>query len=116
MITRHKIGIDGENLVCQFLWQQGFKLLTRRFKCRSGEIDVIAERDNFVYLVEVKTSLKKGHEAVLSTRQRCRLWQAGIVYCKENSLEFPTGLLVALANLHEMSVSCELWNFSDLSW
>ncbi len=39
------IGIAGEDLVAQWLQTQGWEILHRRWRCRWGEIDIIAQYD-----------------------------------------------------------------------
>ncbi len=41
-------------MAASFLQQNGFSIITRNFKCRNGEIDIIAKKDNVVVFVEVK--------------------------------------------------------------
>jgi putative endonuclease len=51
-----RLGARGENLACRFLKKNGYKILYRNFKGRTGgEIDVVCrDRDTLVF-VEVKT-------------------------------------------------------------
>ena len=37
-----RAGAEGEDLACRHLQAQGFAILARNFRCRSGEVDVIA--------------------------------------------------------------------------
>src|SRR6476661_10768660 len=58
---RHlRLGTRGENLACQFLRKNGYKILYRNFKGRTGgEIDVVCrDRDTLVF-VEVKTRTRE---------------------------------------------------------
>src|SRR2546423_2979877 len=58
---RHlRLGIRGEKLACQFLKRNGYKILYRNFKGRTGgEIDVVCrDRDTLVF-VEVKTRTRE---------------------------------------------------------
>ncbi len=48
-------GAYGEELACDFLKKQGYKILERNFRIRGGEIDIIAIEDNTLVYVEVKT-------------------------------------------------------------
>ncbi len=69
-----KVGGEGENKVASFLRKNGYAIVKRNFQCRYGEIDIIAENDEYVIFVEVKTrklnSLVSGVEAVNSFKQR----------------------------------------------
>lgn len=49
------VGRKGEELACQFLAQKKFKILSRNFHSRYGEIDIIASRDGIMHFCEVKT-------------------------------------------------------------
>lgn len=46
----------GEELAAEKLRQEGFCLVGRNYRCRLGEIDLIAEKKGALYIVEVKTS------------------------------------------------------------
>ena len=54
MDTRAK-GKVGENIACQFLEKEGFKLLERNYQKKWGEIDIIAEKDKQLHFFEVKS-------------------------------------------------------------
>ena len=57
MYLRHKIGNVGENLAVKFLISNGYHILERNYRCKSGEIDIIAYEisTNELVFVEVKT-------------------------------------------------------------
>jgi putative endonuclease len=48
-------GRKGERLACRYLMRQGFDILTRRFRGRHGEIDLIAFEGATLVFIEVKT-------------------------------------------------------------
>jgi len=50
------IGRQGENLACQFLARRGYRIISRNFRGSGGEIDIVAQKDNTLYFIEVKTS------------------------------------------------------------
>lgn len=49
------IGDTGEKVCCSFLENKGFKIITRNYLKKWGEIDIIAEKDDIVHFIEVKT-------------------------------------------------------------
>lgn len=51
----HTLGAYGENLAAEFLLRHGFQTLTRNFRVRGAELDIIAFKDKALYFVEVKT-------------------------------------------------------------
>jgi putative endonuclease len=48
-------GRRGERVACRFLLRQGFDVLARRYRGRSGELDIIALEQETLVFVEVKT-------------------------------------------------------------
>ena len=47
-------GRMSEDLACRFLRARGARILVRNFRCRTGEIDIIAKRGKTLYFIEVK--------------------------------------------------------------
>jgi putative endonuclease len=50
-----KTGEIGENVAEKFLVKHGFTILDRNYTKKWGEIDIIAEKDNRLYFIEVKS-------------------------------------------------------------
>ena len=50
-----KIGELGENIAVKFLVKHNFSILERNYTKKWGEIDIIAEKDNKIYFIEVKS-------------------------------------------------------------
>ena len=50
-----KIGEIGENIAARFLMKRGFSVLDRNYTKKWGEIDIVAEKDNKLYFIEVKS-------------------------------------------------------------
>ncbi len=50
-----KIGEIGENLAVRFLVKHNFLILERNYTKKWGEIDIIAEKKNKLYFIEVKS-------------------------------------------------------------
>jgi len=50
-----RIGDLGENIAVIFLEKRGFQIIDRNYRNKMGELDIIAQKDNFYYVVEVKT-------------------------------------------------------------
>ncbi|MDQ1288574.1 MAG: putative endonuclease [Actinomycetota bacterium] len=49
------VGRYGEDLAVRYLEQRAFTVLARRWRCRRGEIDIVAVDDGCLVVVEVKT-------------------------------------------------------------
>ncbi len=54
---RHELGREGEDLASDYLRAQGLVIVERNWRCRDGEIDVVAldEESDTLVIVEVKT-------------------------------------------------------------
>ena len=48
-------GVAGEDLTAKYLREKGFIITERNFHSRFGEIDIIAENEQYILFVEVKT-------------------------------------------------------------
>ena len=55
MAESHILGNKGEDIAADHLKKSGFKILFRNWKWGKHEIDIIAEKDDMVVFVEVKT-------------------------------------------------------------
>jgi len=55
MRTKKDLGARGEKLAASLLRQKGYKILERNFRCRLGEIDIVAQDGDTLVFVEVKT-------------------------------------------------------------
>ncbi|MFD1827399.1 MULTISPECIES: YraN family protein [Mumia] len=52
---RQAVGVHGENVAVEFLQAQGMEVLARNWRCRWGEIDIVARDADTVVFCEVKT-------------------------------------------------------------
>ena len=72
--ARQLLGRKGEQMAADALRARGYRIVERNFRCRYGEIDLIAEEQNDLVFVEVKTrrGTAFGHpeEAVTLTKRR----------------------------------------------
>jgi len=55
-MTNKTTGKYGEELACQFLTKNGFKVLEKNFRySKMAEIDIVALKNDIIHFVEVKT-------------------------------------------------------------
>ena len=52
---KRKIGDIGEEVVCKYLETKGFRVLERNYLRKWGEIDIVAEKDQLLSFIEVKS-------------------------------------------------------------
>ena len=55
--TRKEIGALGEDVAAEYLRRHGFSIRDRNIARKTGELDVIAEKEDTLHFVEVKTNL-----------------------------------------------------------
>lgn len=55
MGAKQAVGAYGEQVAVRHLEDAGYAVLARNWRCRGGEIDVVATRDGVAVFVEVKT-------------------------------------------------------------
>lgn len=88
-MTPTEKGNLGEEAVCRWLMERGYRILERNFRVRGGEIDIIAAKDEDLCFVEVKTrkpdSLESGFEAVNKRKERLII-RAAYLYCEKNEI------------------------------
>ncbi len=53
--TKNELGRIGEDAVAKELRRRGYLIRERNFRCSLGEIDIVAEGDGEIVIVEVKT-------------------------------------------------------------
>ncbi|MCT7951241.1 YraN family protein [Ancylothrix sp. C2] len=83
-------GTLGENLVAQWLQQQGWEILAQRWKCRWGELDIIAysQPTGQLIFVEVKTrsrhSWDTGGIFAITPQKQAKLGQAAALFLADH--------------------------------
>ncbi len=72
--ARQILGESGEDLAVRELERRGYAIVARRYRCRRGELDIVARDGPTIVFVEVKTrdggEFGCGVEAVTALKQR----------------------------------------------
>ncbi|CAD0000764.1 YraN family protein [Flavobacterium chungangense] len=55
MAEHNELGKKGEDLAVEYLLQNDYKILERNWIFQKAEIDIIAKKDHFLAVIEVKT-------------------------------------------------------------
>lgn len=74
-------GKIGENLAAEFLEKNGFVVVERNYRARTGEIDLIAEKSDELSFVEMKSWNSPG--IAIDSRKRKRILQTSKIYLKK---------------------------------
>ncbi|MFR3651868.1 MAG: YraN family protein [Dysosmobacter welbionis] len=97
MNTTKALGDRGEAAAAQYLRQRGFALLASQWRCRYGELDLVArDRDGTICFVEVK--LRSGSFAGLpreAVDRRKAAPAAAACYLSQHDLDAPARFDVA---------------------
>ena len=79
-------GAHGEKLACRFLRRNGYKILYRNFKGRSGgEIDIVCRDDDTLVFVEVKTRTREDFGrpvAAVDRQKQKRISRGGLAWLR----------------------------------
>ncbi len=54
-LNKKELGEWGEKLAVKYLKLKRYQIVERNYYCRLGEIDIIAEKSNYLVFIEVKT-------------------------------------------------------------
>jgi len=82
-LKRSESGSIGEKVAAHFLKKKGYRIIETNFRCRVGEIDIVAEKDGCLVFIEVrtKTSHKFGMpEESVTTAKKERLVNTALTY------------------------------------
>ena len=102
MKAKDLLGRSGEELAARYLAAAGYHVLERNWRCRQGEIDLVAKDGDTLVIAEVKTrsSLDYGHpfEAV-SAAKLARLYLLAAAWTREHSVPGSTWRVDAVSVL-----------------
>ncbi len=92
MQNNRRTGTKYEELAADFLRKKGYHIIEKNFRCRLGEIDLIAERDGCIVFVEVKYRKDEScgfPEEAVDRRKQVRVSNAASYYLYSHF--YPTG-------------------------
>lgn len=89
LFSRSDLGSKGEKIAADFLRKKGYTIVCKNFRCRSGEVDIIARQGGVLVFVEVKTrrSASFGSPAAAVTpRKQQQIAKAALEYLARENL------------------------------
>ncbi|GAA3626904.1 YraN family protein [Microbacterium awajiense] len=87
MRAKDVLGRAGEDRAVAHLIENGYRVVERNWRCPAGEIDVVAETDTVIAIVEVKTRRSElyGHPLeAIDARKRARLWRLACTWAAQH--------------------------------
>ena len=91
MKNKREIGAEKEKNAAEYLEKQGYIILEKNYRCKSGEVDIIAKDGEYLVFVDVKyrSSMKKGYplEAISLQKQK-RISRTAIYYMSEKGTTY----------------------------
>ncbi len=87
--NRQNLGKAGEAIALNFLKKNNYTIITTNYRCKLGEIDIIARVDEYLVFIEVKTRSGTSHghplDAITVRKQR-QIGKVAQYYLTENDL------------------------------
>lgn len=92
MAAHNEFGIEGEDKAANYLIKEGYTILDRNWKSGRKELDIVAEKDGTLVVVEVKSrkSNQYGNPEDAVTRFKVRnIVLAADAYIRYNRIDLP---------------------------
>lgn len=106
MNAKDVLGQQGEQLAADFLAEAGLVIVERNWRCKEGEIDIVAVDGRTLVICEVKTrsSVRYGTPLEAITRQKARrLRKLAVLWVNAHGLIFDQIRIDVVAVLREAS-------------
>lgn len=112
MAFHNDLGVKGEQIAADFLMKKGYTILAKNYRYRKAELDIIAQKESTLAIVEVKTRTEAFLEDVTQTigkRKIELLTSAADFYVRENDLDVEVRFDIILVLIHKKETSVEHW-------
>lgn len=114
MAEHNELGKLGEEMAVEFLQKNGYSILQQNFVFQKAEIDIIAQKDNFLAVVEVKTrsSVEFGLPQDFVKPKKIQLLVKAInEYILENDLD--VDVRFDIISVYKNGKACEIEHLED---
>lgn len=91
MALHNEFGKWGEEVAAEYLLRNGFEILARNWRHQHKEIDIVAQRTNELYFVEVKTRHGEmwNAEEAITAKKRALMWRAMMAWKLQHPSPMP---------------------------
>lgn len=116
MYTPHQLGRRGEEEAARFLSKKGYKILTRNWRNKWAEIDIVAEKAGVLVFVEVKTINEKESyfpEDEIDQRKERQLVRACQMYLEKQKIGPDAPYQIDIVAITETDVGPKIAHFKN---
>lgn len=102
--NNQRVGRAGEQLAAAFLEEQGMAIIARNFRCKGGEIDLVAICGEQIHFVEVKSRSHAGEDTIgasLGAAKLRALHRASLAYLSKNRFDYDYEVIFDLVTVIE---------------
>lgn len=110
MANHNDLGVKGEQIAVEFLLNKGYSILCRNYRYKKWEIDIVAQFQNTLVVVEVKTrnsSFLSGPEVTVSKNKQRNLVRCANAFIKEQEIDYDTQFDIVSIVLNENEQTIE---------
>ena len=117
MARHNDFGKWGEDQAAKYLEDRGFEILARNWRHEHKEVDIIAQKDDTLYFVEVKTRHGEdwNAEEAVGSKKRTLLWRASMGWKLQHPSSMPVCYPVIAIVVHEPDMPPEI-RWHDNIW
>lgn len=101
---RQRLGQGGELYVAKYLKNEGYRILAKNYRCKVGEIDIIARDGKELVFIEVKTRSGLSHgspAAAVDFRKQRQISRTAQWYLAEQTLSDPPARFDVISVLYD---------------
>jgi len=110
MADHNDLGNEGEKLAFNYLVKKGYKILTRNYRFKRNEIDIVAEFENTLIIIEVKTRASRflaGPEETVTPAKQKTIIKVANDYIQEHEIDLDTRFDIISIILNEKETNIE---------
>jgi len=83
----HQLGIDGEKQAKKHLKKTGYRILDVNYRTRLGELDIVAQKGEFLVFVEVKTRTNQDPLIQMTQAKTRKIRTLALAYMAEKEIQ-----------------------------
>lgn len=110
MASHNELGKNGEDLAIDFLLKNGYEIIARNYTYQKAEVDIIAQKENTLAVVEVKTRTSADFgdpQQFLKPKQIQRIVKAVDEFINSNDMDVEVRFDIIAIVLNKKGMSLE---------